>query len=138
MAGWAAARQKGPSKLTFVQPSDDPSRTAQLLAERWATRFAAIQRRISQGDALKFFGAVMAAVAWITFVLLAKGTTDFQASDLVIPGALTALAIAVAGFGFSRERRARKELRDATASLARDLDTKPTSGPEPEQRSVWP
>ena len=126
-----------------MQP-EDPSRTTQLLAERWATRFSAIQRRISQGDTLKFVGAVIAAAAWIMFVLLAKGTTDFQASDLVIPVVLTVLAIAVAGFGFSRERRARKELRDATAGLARDLDTRPTARPkpaaepEPEQRSVWP
>jgi hypothetical protein len=133
-----------------VQPTDDPSRTTQLLAERWATRFSAIQRRISQGDTLKFFGAAIAAAAWFTFVLLAKGTTDFQASDLVIPGVLTVIAIAVAGFGFTRERRARKELKDATAGLARDLDTRPTARPgseqrpepeyrpEPEHRSVWP
>ena len=133
-----------------MQPSEDPSRTTQLLAERWATRFSAIQRRISQGDSLKFVGAVVAAAAWITFVLLAKGTTDFQSSDLIIPIVLTVVAVAVAGFGFSRERRARKELRDATAGLARDLDTRPTARPEPagdpkpagepqpERRSVWP
>jgi hypothetical protein len=125
-----------------VQP-EDPSRTTQLLAERWATRFSAIQRRISQGDTLKFVGAVIAAVAWITFVILAKGTTDFQSSDLVIPVVLTVVAGAVAGLGFSRERRARKELRDATGGLARDLDTRPTARPEPapepepEQRSEW-
>ncbi len=87
---------------------------------------------------------MIAAGAWITFVLLTKGTTDFQSSDLVIPVVLTVIAIAVAGFGFSRERRARKELRDATTGLARDLDTRPTARPEPatepepEQRSVWP
>jgi hypothetical protein len=63
---------------------------------------------------------------------------------------LTVIAIAVAGFGFTRERRARKELKDATAGLARDLDTRPTARPgseqrpepeyrpEPEHRSVWP
>jgi len=127
-----------------VQPPDDPSRTTQLLAERWATRFSAIQRRVSQGDTLKFVGAAIAAAAWFTFVLLAKGTTDFQASDLLIPGVLTVVALAVAGFGFSRERRARKELKEATTGLARDLDTRPTARPEPEQRpepehrSVWP
>ena len=141
-------RESPTSKLGCVQPSDDPSRTTQLLAERWATRFSSIQRRVSQGDALKFVGAGIVAAAWFTFVILAKGTTDFQSSDLVIPGVLTVIGIVIGGFGFSRDRRARRELKDATAGLARDLDTRPTSRPEleqsepprtePERRSVWP
>ena len=98
-----------------------------------------IQRRISQGDALKFLGAGIAAAAWFTFVLLAKGTIDFQASDLLIPGVLTVVAIAIAGFGFSRERRARKELKAATTGLASDLHKRPPPEPEPEPPpSVWP
>ena len=70
------------SNLSVVQPPDDTPRTTQLLAERWATLFSTIQRRKARGEALKFTGAFIAAGAWITFVLLAKGTTDFQASDL--------------------------------------------------------
>ena len=127
------------STLAVVQPSDDTSRTTQLLAERWATLFCTIQRRRARGEALKFAGAFIAAGAWITFVLLAKGTTDFQASDLLIPGLLTAIAVAVGVLGFVREERANEELREATARLARELDNKPRSSRfESEQPSMHP
>jgi hypothetical protein len=119
-----------------VQRSDDTPRTTQLLAERWATLFSTIQRRKARGEALKFAGAFIAAGAWITFVLLAKGTTDFQASDLLIPGVLTAIAIAIAALGFIREKRATGELREATARLARELDSRPLSRSEPEEPSA--
>ena len=115
------------SNLAVVQPSDDASRTTQLLAERWATLFCTVQRRRARGEALKFTGAFIAAGAWITFIVLAKGSTDFQASDLLIPAILTAIAVAVGVFGFVREKRANEALREATARLARELDAKPTS-----------
>lgn len=117
--------------------SNDLPRTTQLLAERWATRFCEIQRHIAMGDALKFTGAGLAVVAWCTFVILAKGTMDFQASDLIVPAIVTAVAIAVAGFGFYRERLAKRELKDATARLALDFHNGPPAR-EAEQRSVWP
>jgi hypothetical protein len=110
-----------------VEPSDDIPRTIQLLAERWASRFCTIQQLKSRGEALKFFGAFLAAGAWIAFVLLAKGTTDFQASDLLLPGVLTAIAVVIAGIGFMREKRAARELHEATARLARELDKSPAS-----------
>jgi len=118
-----------------VQPQNDLPRTTQLLAERWATRFCEIQRRIAMGDALKFTGAGLAVAAWCTFVILAKGTTDFQARDLILPAIVTAVAIAVAGFGFYRERRAQCELKDATAKLAVELHKDPPAR-EAEERSV--
>lgn len=123
------------SNLSVVQPPDDTPRTTQLLAERWATLFSTIQRRKARGEALKFTGAFIAAGAWITFVLLAKGTTDFQASDLLIPGVLTVIAIAIAALGFVRERRANGELHEATTRLARELDRGPLSRTEPEEPS---
>jgi hypothetical protein len=95
--------------------------------------FCAIQRRKARGEALKFTGAFLAAAAWITFVLLAKGTTDFQGSDIHIPGIITAIAIAIALLGFQRERRATRELDGATARLAMELDKRPTSRFEAEQ-----
>jgi hypothetical protein len=97
-----------------MQAQNEPPRTMQLLAERWATRFCEIQRHIAMGDALKFTGAGLAVVAWCTFVILAKGTMDL-------------VAIAVAAFGFSRERRAKRELKDATARLASELHKGPPS-----------
>jgi hypothetical protein len=121
-----------------VQPSDDISRTTQLLAERWATLFSSIQRRKARGEALKFTGAFLAAGAWITFVLLAKGTTDFQTSDFLIPGIITAVAIAVGALGFQRERRATRDLLDATARLAVELDKRPTRPLEEEQPPMRP
>jgi hypothetical protein len=123
-----------------VDPSDDVPRTTRLLAERWASRFCAIQQLKSRGDTLKFFGAFLAAGAWIAFVLLAKGTTDFQASDLLAPGAATVIAILIAAIGFVRERRAARELQEATARLARELDTRPSvqpwqgTGQQPEEQ----
>jgi hypothetical protein len=125
-------------KLPRVQQPDEPSRTSQLLAERWAGRFCTIQRRMGFGEALMFTGAFLAATGWITFVILAKGTQDFQSSDLVIPAVLTAIAILLAGLGFSRQRRTRRDLKEATAALARELDKKPRSPSDAEQRSVWP
>ena len=119
-----------------MQPPDDTPRTTQLLAERWATLFSTIQRRKARGEALKFTGAFIAAGAWITFVLLAKGTTDFQASDLLIPGVLTVIAIAIAALGFVRERRANGELHEATTRLARELDRGPLSRTEAEEPSA--
>jgi|ERR1044072_6079134 hypothetical protein len=110
-----------------MQAQNEPPRTMQLLAERWATRFCEIQRHIAMGDALKFTGAGLAVVAWCTFVILAKGTMDFQASDLILPAIVTLVAIAVAAFGFSRERRAKRELKDATARLASELHKGPPS-----------
>ena len=121
-----------------MQPSDDPSRTTQLLAERWADRFSTIQRRISRGEVLKFAGAFIAAGAWFTFLILAKGTQDFQASDLVIPGVLTAIVAEVGAIGFYRENRARQELKEATVRLALELDGRLPSRPEGERPSVWP
>ncbi|MFL5791495.1 MAG: hypothetical protein ACJ76A_08325 [Actinomycetota bacterium] len=121
-----------------MQPSDETPRTTQLLAERWATLFCTIQRRKARGEALKFTGAFLLAGAWITFVLLAKGTTDFQASDLLIPGIITAIAMGIGALGFSRERRATGELREATARLARELDARPTPLAEAEQPATKP
>jgi len=127
------------SKLLLVQPSDDPSRTTQLLAERWAARFCSIQRGISRGEVLKFAGAFLAAAAWFTFLILAKGTEDFQASDLVLPSVLTAIAVVIGALGFYRENRARKELKEAAAKLAIELERQePPSESEPEQSSNWP
>ena len=121
-----------------MQPTDDIPRTTQLLAERWATLFCTIQRLKARGEALKFTGAFLAAGAWITFVLLAKGTTDFQASDLLVPGILTAVAILVAVVGFLREKRAARELHEAIARLAQELDGRPPSPPKSEQPSLTP
>jgi hypothetical protein len=126
------------SNLFHVKPSDDIPRTTQLLAERWAGRFCAIQQLKSRGEALKFFGAFLAAGAWIAFALLAKGSTDFQASDLLVPGVLTVIAILVAAIGILRERRAARELREATDRLARELDKRPTSQPEAERPPAEP
>jgi hypothetical protein len=126
------------SKLPQVNAPDDPSRTSQLLAERWATRFSTIQRRMGFGEALMFTGAFIAAAGWITFVILAKGTQDFQSSDLVIPAILTAIAALLGALGFNRQRRTRRELKEATAALARELDKRPLSPSDAEQRSVWP
>ena len=123
------------SKLELVQPSGDLPRTTHLLAERWATRFCDIQRRVARGEGLKFIGAALAAIAWCTFVLLAKGSVDFQASDLVVPGIVTVVAIGLAAFGFARERRAKSELREATARLAFELHKGPASRQETEQSS---
>lgn len=118
-----------------MQGPDDIPRTIQLLAERWASRFCTIQQLKSRGEALKFLGAFLAAGAWIAFVLLAKGTTDFQASDLLVPGVLTAIAIAIAAIGFMREKRAARELHEATARLARELDKRPPSQPDEQTAS---
>ena len=91
------------------------------------------------GEALMFTGAFVAAAGWITFVILAQGTQDFQSSDLVIPAILTVIAAVLGGLGFSRQRRTRRELKEATAALARELDKKqPLSPSDTEQRSVWP
>jgi hypothetical protein len=121
-----------------VQQSDEPSRTSRLLAERWAARFTTIQRRMGFGEALMFTGAFLAAAGWITFVILAKGTQDFQSSDLVIPAILTAIAVLLGGLGFSRQRRTRRDLKEATAALARELDKRPLAPSDAEQRSMWP
>jgi hypothetical protein len=122
-------RSGSASSLSRVDPSDDVPRTTRLLAERWASRFCTIQQLKSRGEALKFFGAFLAAGAWIAFVLLAKGTTDFQASDLLVPGVATVIAMLIAAIGFVRERRAARELQEATARLARELDTRPSMQP---------
>ena len=68
------------------------------------------------GESLMFTGAFLAAAGWITFVILAKGTQDFQSSDLVIPAILTAIAVLLGWLGFSRQRRTRRDLKEATAS----------------------
>jgi hypothetical protein len=90
------------------------------------------------GEALMFTGAFIAAAGWISFVILAKGTQDFQSSDLVIPVILTAIAVLLGALGFARQRRTRRELKEATAALARELDKRPLSPSDVEQRSVWP
>ena len=90
------------------------------------------------GEALMFTGAFVAAAGWITFVILARGTQDFQSTDLVIPAILTAIAGLLAGLGFVRHRRTRRELKEATAALARELDKRPLSSPDAEQKSMWP
>jgi hypothetical protein len=89
-------------------------------------------------EGLMFSGAFVAAAGWITFVILAKGTQDFQSSDLVIPAILTAIAVLLGALGFNRQRRTRRELKEATAALARELDKRPLSPSDAEQRSMWP
>jgi len=119
-----------------VEPPEDIPRTTRLLAERWATLFCSIQRRLAFGDALKFVGAFLAAVAWFTFLVLAKGTTDCQASDLVFPIIMTVSAVAIAAFGFRRQHAATRELREATDRLARELDKRPQPQADEELPSV--
>jgi len=73
-----------------------------------------------------------------TFELAPKGTQDFQPSDLVIPAILTAIAVLLGWLGFSRQRRTRRDLKEATAALARELDKRPLAPSDAEQRSMWP